>query len=169
VEGLLRAIAERGAASLAPAHEDQEGGMLDPELAGIYEDLILAVHAPAVRAHAFLGGGGEVDQDGQEGPAPFSGQPHCSHLGGFWLHAARWVASHDRQGLEPLLRYGLRPPLAGPRLALTPEGRVLYTLRRPWPKPDGRTQLVLHQLLRRVFFVEALSCPRCSLPGNRSR
>ncbi len=245
VEDLLRAIAEGGAASLARAREDQEGGPLEPDLAGLYEDLMLAVHAPAVRAHAFSGGGGDDHQEGREGSAPFSGQPLCSHLGGFSLHAARWVASHDRQGLERLLRYGLRPPLAGPRLGLTPEGRVLYTLRRPWPKPGGRTQLVLepveflrrlvallprpythairyygvfsnrsrarprlpappldgtlplsaeptlpepagalagaaaacgvtapprrrrllwHQLLRRVFFVEALNCPRCSLP-----
>jgi hypothetical protein len=242
VEDLLRAIAERCAASLARAHEDQEGGMPDPQLSGIYEDLMLAVHAPSARAHALVSGGGE---DEPEGSAPFSGEPLCAHLGGFSLHAARWVASHDRQGLERLLRYGLRPPLAGPRLALTPEGRVLYTLCRPWPRPGGRTQLVLepveflrrlvallprpythairyygvfsnhskarprlprppldgtlplspepaspqlagavagasgtcgavapprrrrllwHQLLRRVFFVEALNCPRCSLP-----
>ena len=47
---------------------------------------------------------------------------------------------------SPLLRYGLRPPLTASRLSLSPDGHVLYQLRRPWPRPGGATHLVLEPL-----------------------
>lgn len=45
-----------------------------------------------------------------------------------------------------LCRYGLRPAFAQERLALRDDGRVLYHLRRPWPRPQGPTCLVLEPL-----------------------
>jgi hypothetical protein len=76
----------------------------------------------------------------------------CAQVVGFSLHAAQWVAAHERRDLEALLRYALRPPFAGGRLSLSPDGRVLYQLRRPWPKPGGASQLILDPLdfLRRL-------------------
>jgi hypothetical protein len=49
-----------------------------------------------------------------------------------------------------LLRYILRPPFAQKRLSLTPDGRVVYQLRRPWL--GGATELILDPLdfLRRL-------------------
>jgi hypothetical protein len=67
----------------------------------------------------------------------------CANVEGFGLHAARAVPAHDRAGLERLCRYGLRAPFSQDRLSLLPDGRVRYRLRRPWPTPDGASELVL--------------------------
>ena len=71
---------------------------------------------------------------------------------------------------ERVILVVLRPPLAGPRLALRPEGRVLYTLRRPWHKPDGRTQLVLEpvEFLRRLVAFLCSPCRQLSQRGTGS-
>lgn len=76
----------------------------------------------------------------------------CARLVGFSIHAARRVEDHDRGGLERLCRYGLRAPFALERFSLTRAGKVCYTLRRPWPKAGGRTELRLEPtaLLRRL-------------------
>ena len=67
-------------------------------------------------------------------------------MAGFSLHGAQSVAAKDREGLERLCRYGLRPPFAQERLVLRDDGCVLYHLRRPWPHPQGPTCLVLEPL-----------------------
>ncbi len=67
----------------------------------------------------------------------------CANVEGFGLHAGRTVAAHDRAGLERLCRYGLRAPFSQDRLWLLPDGRVRYRLPRPWPTPDGATEIVL--------------------------
>jgi hypothetical protein len=67
----------------------------------------------------------------------------CTNVEGFGLHAGRTVAVQDRAGLERLCRYGLRAPFSQDRLSLLPDGRVRYLLRRPWPTPDGATEIVL--------------------------
>jgi hypothetical protein len=51
---------------------------------------------------------------------------------GFDLHANVAVRAGDRFRLERLCRYVLRPPVAQDALELTPEGKVLLRLRRPW-------------------------------------
>src|SRR5207248_9500066 len=55
------------------------------------------------------------------------------------LHGAVTVGGQDRDRLEQLCRYLLRPPIAQERLALRPDGRVLVTLKTPWR--DGTTHL----------------------------
>ena len=76
----------------------------------------------------------------------------CTRVQGFSLHAARTVAPDDRLGLERLCRYGLRAPFSLDRLSLDPDGRVRYRLHRPWPAPEGRTEIVLEPVafLRRL-------------------
>jgi hypothetical protein len=83
------------------------------------------------------------------GPPP---KPLCASVSGFSLHAATHVDADDREGLERLCKYGLRPPFAQDRLSVLPDGRVRYELRRPWPTPDGATELVFEplQLMRRL-------------------
>ena len=60
---------------------------------------------------------------------------------GFSLHADTHVHANDRQGLERLVRYGARGPLAEERLTRRDDGRYAYRLRRP--APNGATALVL--------------------------
>jgi hypothetical protein len=59
---------------------------------------------------------------------------------GFNVHAARAIAARDRLGLEQLCRYLARPPLAQQRLELLADGRVRYTMKKPWK--DGTLALV---------------------------
>jgi uncharacterized protein YbaR (Trm112 family) len=60
------------------------------------------------------------------------------------------VPAGERDRLEHLCRYALRPPVAQDRLRLTPEGQVLLELRHPWS--DGTTHLVFDpvELLERL-------------------
>jgi hypothetical protein len=79
-------------------------------------------------------------------------KPLCASIEGFSLHAAQSVAPEDREALERLLRYGLRAPFSQERLSLSPDGKVIYRLRRPWPHAQGATHLFLEPLdfLRRL-------------------
>lgn len=79
-------------------------------------------------------------------------KPLCDSADGFSLHAATVADADDREGLEALLRYGLRAPFSNERLSIDPDGRVRLRLLRPWPKPGGRTEVVLEplSLLRRL-------------------
>jgi hypothetical protein len=58
---------------------------------------------------------------------------------GFDLHAAVRVPAGQRDRLERVCRYTLRPPVARGRLQLTEDGQVVRQLRQPWA--DGTTHL----------------------------
>jgi hypothetical protein len=94
-----------------------------------------------------------VLQVGREPNSPWitSRAPCHAHLEGFDLHANLTVREDDRDGLERLCRYVLRPPVAQDRLQLTPDGRVLVTLKGEWT--DGTT----HLLFEPVEFLEKLA------------
>jgi len=89
---------------------------------------------------------------GEPVPSGPTSKPLCAQVSGFSLHAATHVDADDRDGLERLCKYGLRPPFAQDRLSILPDGRVRYELRRPWPTPSGATELVFEplQLMRRL-------------------
>jgi hypothetical protein len=72
------------------------------------------------------------------------------HGGGFSLDASIRVKGPDRAGLERLLRYCARPPVALERLEQLGEDALIY--RFDQPPPDGRTQLRLTplQLIERL-------------------
>ena len=76
----------------------------------------------------------------------------CALADGFSLHAATHVRAADREGLEYLCRYGARGPLSLERLSRLPDGRLRYTLRRPWPTDQGVTSLTFEPVhfLRRL-------------------
>jgi hypothetical protein len=59
---------------------------------------------------------------------------------GFDLHAGVRVPAGQRDRLERVCRYALRPPLAEKRITATPDGDVAVQLRRPWA--NGTTHLV---------------------------
>ena len=66
---------------------------------------------------------------------------HChSRSNGFDLHAGLVVPAGQRERLERVCRYALRPPVARERLSVTGAGRVRLHLRQPWA--DGTTHLV---------------------------
>ena len=69
---------------------------------------------------------------------------------GWSLHANTAVHQNDRDQLERLCRYGLRPPFAMERMSESEDGRVLYEMKRPLR--DGTTTLSLHpaDFLRRI-------------------
>lgn len=90
-------------------------------------------------------GGGRTG-NGAVGVSPFS-----ARQGGFSLHAGVRVAGGNREGLERLCRYVLRPPFAEDRLEQLPDGNVLYRFRRP--RMDGSSHLVLAP----VEFLEKLA------------
>ena len=60
------------------------------------------------------------------------------------MHANVAMAAWDRRGLERLLRYMARPPLAVERLSVDGQGRVVYRLRKK--RRDGAQVLVLKPL-----------------------
>jgi hypothetical protein len=146
-----RGLAAEDAPDVDPVAEES------PALAGI--------SSAAVQGRVALGprAGARVIQIGREPDAPWvtSRGPRQAHLEGFDLHADIAVAADDRAGLERLARYVLRPPVAQDRLALTPEGQVLLTLKAEWA--DGTTHLPFEP----IEFLEKLAAltprPRINL------
>ena len=65
------------------------------------------------------------------------------------------VPADQRDRLERIARYALRPPVAQDRLAGTDAGQVRLELRRSWS--DGTT----HLLFDPEELLERLPCPRC--------
>ena len=59
---------------------------------------------------------------------------------GFDLHAGLVVPAGQRERLERVCRYTLRPPVTDERLRLGADGRVVLALRHPWA--DGTTHVV---------------------------
>ena len=85
---------------------------------------------------------------------PAVGPCHARH-NGFDLHAGLCVPADQRDRLERIARYALRPPVAQDRLAWTDAGQVRLELRRSWS--DGTT----HLLFDPVELLDVLACPRC--------
>jgi hypothetical protein len=129
-----RGLAAEGAPGVDPLAEESAA------LAGI--------SSAAVQGRVALGprAGARVLQLGREPDAPWvtSRGPRQAHLHGFDLHADITVGADDRTGLERLARYVLRPPVAQDRLALTPDGQVLLSLKSEWA--DGTTHLLFEPL-----------------------
>ena len=68
------------------------------------------------------------------------------HGGGFSVDATVRVEASDRAGLERLLRYCARGPLALERLGRDPEPPEVLVYQLPKPTPEGRTALALTPL-----------------------
>jgi hypothetical protein len=75
----------------------------------------------------------------EEGDAPTSEGCHA-RANGFDLHAGLVVPAGQRDLLERVCRYALRPPVTEERLHLTDDGQVRLALRQPWR--DGTTDVV---------------------------
>jgi len=75
---------------------------------------------------------------GRAAGAAKESRPKPGH--GFDVHAGVRVSANDRNGLERLCRYLIRPPLSQDRVRLLPDGRVQVRLKRRWS--DGTTHMV---------------------------
>jgi len=105
--------------------------------------VLAAVAAASVEGRVALGprAGARVRRCGdppEEGTPATLGPCHA-HAGGFDLHAGLVVRAGQRDRLERVCRYALRPPLAQERLHQTREGEIWLTLRHRWA--DGTTHL----------------------------
>jgi ribosomal protein S27E len=80
-----------------------------------------------------------VEPDPEEKPVKYKRKRHA-RIGGFDLHAGPPVPAHDRDRLERLLRYLLRPPIAQGRLKELPDGRIALMMKSRWD--DGTTHIV---------------------------
>ena len=67
----------------------------------------------------------------------------CGEAYGYNLHAAVVIRQGHRDGLEPLCRYILRPPLARTRLHRRADGLLVLTLRKPYA--NGTTDFVFSE------------------------
>ncbi|MCP4202270.1 MAG: hypothetical protein GY769_10070 [bacterium] len=63
-----------------------------------------------------------------------------SSIGGFSLHANVAIHQNDREGIERLCRYGLRPAFALERLSWTEDGNIRYQYKRPAPNGKHETE-----------------------------
>jgi len=128
VAAITRRIVRRVTRRLARKTSDEES----------VPDALAAVQAAALQA-----------------PLPFASRPdppparrdsgrRCALVDGFSLHANTHVGTHDRLGLERLLRYAGRNPIALSRMSFTPDGQVAFRLKRP--APGGATTLTLAPL-----------------------
>jgi len=81
----------------------------------------------------------------RQGRAPPRPSPRCAQIEGFGVHANVAVGPENRDGLEHLIRYALRPALAASRLKRLPSGRIRYKLRKPWH--DGSTHIEFEPLM----------------------
>ena len=90
--------------------------------------------------------GCRVFRIGAEDDAPWvtSSVPLQAHLDGFDLHAAVAVEAGDRDRLERLCRYVLRPTVVEDRVELREDGKVLLELKRPFR--EGTTHLFFKPL-----------------------
>jgi hypothetical protein len=71
-------------------------------------------------------------------------------IDGFSLEAGAHVHENDRQGLEHLLRYMLRPPLSLKRLHRMDDGRILIELKRPLYDGTRSIALTPMKFMRRL-------------------
>jgi hypothetical protein len=76
--------------------------------------------------------------------------PLCARRDGFSLHAGRAVHANDREGLERLCAYALRPPLAQGRLSLTDDGLVLYRMKRTFSDGTSTIQFTPRDFVARL-------------------
>jgi hypothetical protein len=78
-----------------------------------------------------------------------------SNVGGFSLQAQRRLHQNDRPGLEFLLRYVLRPPLALERMRELPNGKIEIGLKRPLSSGVATIELTPMALMRRLASIVA--------------
>jgi len=74
----------------------------------------------------------------------------CADYGGYSLHAAVRVPAGQRNRLERLCRYLLRPAIVVGRLSVTPSGQVRYAFKKEWRDGSMAVEMSPLTLLSRL-------------------
>ena len=115
----------------------------EPDACAAEAPVLAGLAAASVQGIAALGRdrGARTRRLGEPAETIDAASPGRCHArsNGFDLHAGLVVPAGQRERLEGLCRYALRPPVAGDRLRVTGDGRVRLRLRRRWA--DGTTHL----------------------------
>jgi hypothetical protein len=98
--------------------------------------------------------------DFREEPFVSSGS-RCAIASGFSVHAGVSLLAQDRKGLERLVRYVARPPIAADRLSELPDGRLSYQLKTPWR--NGTTHVIFERLEFMARLAALIPVPRKNL------
>jgi hypothetical protein len=119
IAALAEKIIRRVAKILAKYNEDRSDDQVG--------DALAYVQAASVRA-TFSALATRWDDD----PSPRR-RERSAFIAGFSLHANVAIHKNDREGIERLCRYGLRPAFAQERLSWTDDGQIRYQYKRPAP------------------------------------
>ena len=142
VEKLLLKIARRVTRRVeSTADERVDDDTLDAAALAAAQASATMAALPSRRTASLVG---DDDQRSSE-PAPY----RCASGGGFSLHANVSLRARDRKGLLRLIRYGARQCFSQDRLSELPDGRIHYSLSRPWGKQRAITlqpTALLHRL-----------------------
>jgi hypothetical protein len=132
---IRRVLDQRGLGDSDDTSAEDAWAAEAPVLAGLAAASVQGIVALGHRRGARVRRLGEPPE-GIEAPAP--GRCHA-RSNGFDLHAGLVVPAGQRERLEGVCRYVLRPPVARERLSVTGDGRVRLQLRHRWA--DGTTHL----------------------------
>ena len=121
-----------------------DGEMDVPDAWGDEAPVLAGLAAASIQGTVALGPrrGARLRRLGDETEPVQTPDPGACHAqaNGFDLHAGVVVPAGQRERLERVVRYVLRPPVAQERLHLTGDGQVRLDLRHPWR--DGTTGVV---------------------------
>ena len=94
-----------------------------------------------------------VGSFGTESEKAFTAGPMSANLAGFSLHAGTYVRADDRERLESLCRYLLRPPVSEKRLRRRNNGEVLLELKSEWN--DGTKAMIFtpHEFIEKLIAI----------------
>ncbi len=85
----------------------------------------------------------------------------CAICDGFSMHANVKIEGRGRDKLEKLVRYTARPPIALERLSETPDGKILYRLKKQYS--DGTTHVLFDPVELVEKIVALIPPPRANL------
>jgi len=125
----VAAVAKREAMRVAALLEKRDGASEpeEPAMADLYGASITGRLATGPNAGQKVKTLGEFQDESLEGRGS-----RCAMVSGFSVHAGVSLRAKDRKGLERLLSYAARPPIAMDRLEQLPDGRLTYRLKTPW-------------------------------------
>lgn len=110
------------------------------------------IRAASIQGMLAFGESDWVGRIGRDPRAPFAPTVRggAVEYDGFSLHAGVRIEADDREGLEKLCRYILRPPFSKDRFESLPDGRIAYRMKHAWN--DGTTHVVFRpeELLERL-------------------
>ncbi len=122
-----------------PGHDDPT-----PDMLSLDESTLAAFYSASIQGRVATGprSGSLVERYGGLHGIPFIEveSPRSARVGGFSLDASVSIAANDRERLERVSRYMLRPALSHDRFSRTTDGKIAYALKRPYS--DGTTHVV---------------------------